>query len=308
MNRVWCAFRVTVSTILVILLVPVGLPMYAQRTATPAKVVTAKPALAALPAVQAAFKVVLAQPAVRAAVRADILRQLRETRPVAFASGVWATPIDLGQVYAVPSVRAALVSNLGPNGVTLVNGASVDPGRIGLLFVPDRLGRIAMGTMAKDIVASIAAEALQKTMTGVVGLDDAIVILGLVGLVGGAAGLFAGWWWQERSEHHPNPAPFDPKAYDGNADPDGDGQPNYQDDDDDGDGYAEGVDNFPDDPNKHICDCSGRGGIFFGRGITDGMVKAVFSALDTARARSSVAVNLGAVQPGQTASLRVVLP
>ncbi|MFN2397732.1 MAG: hypothetical protein ABR543_03655 [Gemmatimonadaceae bacterium] len=269
---------------------------------------TATPA-AASSAVRAAFLTSLAQPAVSAAAKAEIQRQLRANRPMAFISGTWVTLVDLGLVYGNPSVRAALSASLGQSGPTLVDAAILDPARILLVFTPQQLGQLMMGDLAKEITASMNPGALQGNVT-----DNAVIgvlfVFG-VGVVTGAI-LTEFLHHYTASEDAPEPAtpPYDPMA-----DPDGDGEANETDIDDDGDRYFDdtngvpndGEDDYPDDPNRHICDC-GRPGIYFGKAITTEMANALHASLGAARAQLRTAVSLGAVQAGQTATIGIVAP
>jgi hypothetical protein len=276
----------------------------AQRSASSTKL--AGPAATA--AVRPAFRAALAQASVRTAATAEILRQLKLNRPLAFTAGMWVTPIDMGRVYGAAGVRPALVAALGPNGPALLDGAMVDPGRIAVSFTAAELGSLVMGSIVKDIGGSLARDALRNNMTGVVGVDDVMIVMLVTGgtFLAGAA---IRQWWDDSGGGGATDVPprFNPADYDPNADPDGDGKPNYQDDDDDGDGVPDEEDAYPDDPSKSICDCSGRGGIFFTNTATDQVVSVLFGALDLAQAQARVATSLGAVA-GSQAAVRVVIP
>lgn len=267
------------------------------KTPPPATVTPA----AASSAVRAAFLTALAQPAVSAAAKAEIQRQLRVNRPMAFISGTWVSLVDLGRVYGHPGVRAAITASLGQSGPTLVNAAILDPGRIVLAFTPQQLGQLMMGEITKDLAASMAPGALQGNVTDGL-LIEVLVMMGVTIVVTALV--------VEVLHHHmesdPDPTPT-PPAYDPDADDNGNGIPNYMDTDDDGDGYADGQDAYPNDPNRHICDC-GRPGIYFGTAITDQLANALHSALSTAKAQLRTGVSLGAVQAGQTAAIRIVTP
>ncbi|HET6628394.1 MAG TPA: hypothetical protein VFG91_01335 [Woeseiaceae bacterium] len=254
-------------------------------------------------AVRNAFRAVAAQPAVKAATRAEILRQLRTNRPVAFIAGRWVTPIDLGPLYAAPTVRAAMVAQLGSNGPGLVDGAVIDPDRLGLAFTPSELGSMMLGDMAKDITASMAADALRANMTGIVGVDDIVV----VAIVGGA--VLATIFISEYIHHSggSGTAAATPPPYDPTADADGDGLQNYKDDDDDGDGHDDEVDEYPDDPNRNICDCGWPNAVYFGTGVTPTVAAALHTALDVATSRLGSAINVGAAPAGRRAAMLVVL-
>ena len=219
-------------------------PGRAQRPGPPT---TRLSPAAATAAVRPAFRSVLGQPLVKAAVRTEILRQLRHNRPIALTGAGWAIPIDLGLAYALPPVRSALTSVLGANGGITIDGAILDPGRIAISFSPQQLGSLILGDIVKDIGGSFAKGALQNKMTGVVGADDVMIIMLVYGglfLVGAEIGL----WWQGSGSAAPSSG-WDPNSFDPNADPDGDGKVNGVDDDDDGDGVKDEEDYYPDDKN-----------------------------------------------------------
>jgi hypothetical protein len=245
------------------------------------------------------------------------LRQLRVNRPVALIEGSWVTLIDMGKVYGVPAVRTALVTNLPAGGGIQVDAAILDPGRLGISFTPGLVGSI-MGPMAKDVMASLGVDAMKNKMT------EGVLVLILAGLAGVGAGTalmlptlvdgstWADWigYGNDTDDPGPPPPPYDP-----NADQNVNGVPNSQDDDDDGDGYddwnpdtGEG-DEYPEDPNRHICDCGRPGGVFFGARFPQGLAAALFSAYDQAKAAASAAISVGTVRAaGQVASIRVFIP
>jgi hypothetical protein len=259
--------------------------------------------------VRQAFRAVLPQPTVRTAVKTEVLRQLAVNRPVALISGMWATLIDMGKVYGVPTVRTALVAKLPAGGGIQVNEAILDPGRIGISFTPGELGSL-LGTTVKDVKATLGVDAAMNKMT-----DGALVLI-LAGLAGaGAATLLVlptlvdGSTWADWLGYGSNTSPTPTPPYDPNADPDNDGKTNMYDEDDDDDGYPDEEDQYPDDPNRHICDC-GRPPpvVFFGTSVPDQIVTAVLASLDQARAQLRAATALGAVPAAQTASIRIVVP
>jgi hypothetical protein len=219
---------------------------------------------------------------------------------------MWVIPVDLGRVYGAAPVRSALLAGLGPNGPALVEGAMLDPGRIAVGFTAAELGSLVMGDIVKDIAGSLAQGALRDNMTGVVGVDDVMIIMLVTGGTFLAGAAIREWWDDSGADAGDDVPPrFNPADYDPNADPDGDSKPNYQDDDDDGDGVNDEEDAYPDDPSRSICDCSGRGGIFFTSTTTNQVVATVFGALDLARTQARAATALGTV--GQ-AAVRVVIP
>lgn len=276
----------------------------AASTTTPA---------AASNAVRAAFRTSLAQPAVRAAAKTEIQRQIRVNFPLAFISGTWVSPIDMGLVYRNPAVRAAVIASLGQSGPTLVNAAIGDPARVVLAFTPQQLGQLLMRDLMKEIGASMNPGALAGNVT-----DN--YFIGMLVMVSFA--ILGTVTVMEVLHHHDptggaTPAPTAPAPpYDPNADQNGNGIPNSQDPDDDGDGYPDdtngvpddGEDDYPNDPNRHICMCGGNGGIYFGTRITAQVAKALNASVSAAKAQFGSAISLGAVQAGQTAAIRVAVP
>ncbi len=262
-------------------------------------------ASAASSAVRAAFRAVLAQPSVRNGARTAILQQLRVNRPVALMNGMWVTPIDMGLVYANQGVKPALVAQLGPNGVALVDGAALDPGRLGLIFTPAQLGKLLMADLAKDILGSFAPGALQSTMTDGALIGEVVVVLFVVAVAIVSTALISEYVHHHDSSSSPSaPAPNNPYG-----DPDHDGIESYKDNDDDGDGYDDEDDSYPDDPNKHICDC-GRphSTYFFGRSITPEVVNVVQTAAATMTSQLRASVSLGAAASSTSAAVRVIVP
>jgi hypothetical protein len=266
--------------------------------------------------VRLAFRAALAQPTVRTAVKAEFLRQLRINRPVALIDGYWVTLIDMGKVYDVPAVRAGLLTNLPAGSGIQVDAAILDPGRLGISFTPGQLGSIT-GSMARDLMASLGVDAMKTKITDLLG---PLILGGLAGMaIAGTLMLptladnstWADWIGYGNNTNQPGPPP---PPYDPYGDPDGDGQQNYKDNDDDNDGYPDGdpdtgqIDEYPEDPDRHICDCGRPGGVFFGASFPQGLAAALFAALDLAKAQTRAAISLGAVQAGTAASIRVVIP
>ncbi len=272
----------------------------AQR---PAPTLPVNPAAAA--AVAAAFREALGQPAGRAAVRAEVLRQLRRNHPAALVSGLWVTPADLGSILAAPAVRVVLTAKLGTAGLRTVDAMIADPSRrIGLILTPSWLGPLLMGDLARDILASMGVEAARNQRTDVAAVDD--VLLVTMALFG--AGLIIGLWGGELIHHWLDPAPDPaPPPFNPNADLDGDGLPNYKDDDDDGDGYNDEDEHYPDDSTRHICDC-GRPGAYFGSSLTPGAIRGINAAIDLAQSQLRSAIPVGPVAAGRAGTIRVIVP
>jgi hypothetical protein len=252
---------------------------------------------------------VLAQPAVAAAVRTEIAGQLRANRPVALINGVWVTPINVGRIYGAAPVRTALAANLGASGPSLISDAIADPGQLVVALTPGQLGSI-MGSMAHDVMASLGVDAIKAKMTDF-GPGVLLIILAGMFTAGGATRMVVDGYYDTDN----NAATPPEEHYDPNADQNGNGIPASHDPDDDGDGYddwdpdtGEG-DEYPEDPNRHICDCGRPNGAFFGATFPQGLAAVLFSAFDQARAQVSAAISVGSVRAaGQVAAIRVVIP
>ena len=261
----------------------------AQRPAAkPLKAPTAN-AAAATAAVRQALRAALAQPTVRNAVRAEISRQLRANQPVALIDGVWVTAIDMGKVYGVPTVRDALVTNLPAGGGIQIDAAALDPGRIGLAFTPGQLASL-LGPIVKDLMGMMGVDAMQGKMTDFL----VVIVAGLAGVAAGTAlmlpTLVDGSTWADWLGYGNNSKRED------------------EDSDFDGDKVKDKDDAYPADPDRAICDCSGRGGIFFGTHVPTAVTTAVPAAYGQIQAQARVATSLGAIGAGQTASIRIVVP
>jgi hypothetical protein len=297
-------------------LVASPLALEAQRPKTQPVGTTAR--TDAVQAVGTAFRNALAQPSVQSAVKAELVRQVGAHRPLAAVGGHWVTPVDLSLVYAVPAVRSAMVAQLGGSGPSLIAAATANPGaRLGLAFTQAELGKLLMGEMAKDIAASFAEGALQAKMTGMavpvaIGIGIGLGLVVPAGLYIGGQTSVGDWLYDAffGDSGWDDDTGWDPNAYDPEADPDGDGKPNYLDDDDDGDGVNDEDDAYPDDPNKSICGhCTGGpGGIFFTSRFSDQITDLVLANTSALAARRAATVSLGAVGSGSTAGVGVMFP
>lgn len=263
---------------------------------------------AALKAVSAALRTALGKPVVQSAVRTELLRQLRTSRPIAVLSGSWVSVINMAGVYAVPAVRAELVTALGANGLQLLGAASAPPTSLTLAFTRISLGRILMPNV-QGIERSLGVDAFKSHVTeGLLGdigggaLAGVHIIMYPVDLVLGyvddavAAVVEAGANVGESAANNTG-------SYDPNADPDGDGIANWKDDDDDGDGVTDQQDNYPSDPKKSICDCGRGRGMAFGTSVPTNFLPTLVSGA-TAAARAA-RVSLGPVVSGQTGTLAI---
>ena len=263
---------------------------------------------AALKAVTAALKTALSKPAIQSAVRVELLRQLRASRPIAVLSGAWVSVINMGGVYAVPAIRAELVSSLGVSGPPLLGAAGTPPTSLTLAYTRISLGRILMPNV-RGIENSLGVDALKSHMTeGLLGDVGGAVLAGfdvviapadfVLGYVDDAvdaviqAGIAVGTAAANNSGSH-----------DPNADPDRDGIVNWKDDDDDGDGVTDQQDNYPADPNKSICDCGRGRGMAFGTSVAANLLPTLMNG--AAMAARATRVSLGPAVPGQAGTLAI---
>jgi len=213
-------------------------------------------------AIHSAFQGALRTPAVRDAVRASVLAQLRATRPIAFANGQWVVPIDVAAIYRTPTVQAAITTELagnmaGPRLNQISSFGIVD--RLGFAFVPNQLGDQLIGVAIGRIRNSLAPAVFLQNTTDVLPTDEiklmidgAAALANMTSTLIGLADAF-GHWWTSSGTKDPNTGL---ELDDPNADPDGDGVPNRLDGDDDGDGAPDKDDQAPYDPGTQIChDC-----------------------------------------------------
>jgi len=197
-----------------------------------------------------AFLKVLQKPDVAAAVRAEVIQQIRRKRPVALTSGLLVYVVDLRPAFANPTVRGALIGG-GLTADDLINPNLTS----GLAYLPAQLaGRINVNT--GSLMHMIGVEALKNKMTGMGLVVEIVVVVGAT-IIGGFL-LYQGAMW----------------AFDKTADytvdqvlhqdTDGDGTPDVDDPDDDDDGVPDGEDHYPKDASKSIvgagcegCDING---------------------------------------------------
>jgi hypothetical protein len=247
--------------------------------------------------VNAALKTSLTRPAVRAAVLAEIRRQLRTSRPIALVDRHWVSVIDIATVYHLSAVRPELMSAIGPNAAQLI--AAAGGAREGLLisFTPAQLGPIVVGDIAKE-VSGFAAAALKNAMTGITADNVLFVVTyGLGGLGTGSIVDLVRHIMNEGSGSAPSG---------NNGDLDGDGIPDSTDADDDGDGYNDDQDHYPRDSSKHICDC-GRPAVLFTASAGTELLPGLVSVLGAARAQVSQAVSLGPAAAGQATGVALLI-
>jgi hypothetical protein len=211
------------------------------------------PATAPVPApsaqVMSAYRAALSQPVVRSAADAEIRRQLRTIRPIAFINGYWVTPVDISFVYSQVAVRTPLVTNLRniPGGLhsfdTMVAGRT----DVALVFTPNQLAD-GLQIPRADVMRMIGVDALRGRA-----LDSYLNpqpggtnVFAVWGYIKGAFHWVAAWWQNHKNEKQQQ------QTRDNCQDkgPDGDC---------DGDGVSNGDDACPYDP-----DCTHEKGSFVG--------------------------------------------
>lgn len=209
------------------------------------------PVAAPVPTLQvmSAYRAALSQPLVRGAVDAEIRRQLRTIRPIAFVNGYWITPIDISAVYAQAPVRASLVNTLRHIQGGLLTLDAVVTGRtdVALVFTPNQLADVIQIPRA-DVTRMMGLDALRvRAVDGYLNPQPSGAnVFAVWGYLKEAFNWMAAWWQNHKNEQQQK------KTRDNCQDkgPDGDC---------DGDGTRNGDDACPYDP-----DCKHEKGSFVG--------------------------------------------
>jgi len=117
-----------------------------------------------------AYRVVLAQPAVRAAVQLEIQRQLAAVPPLAFVNGYWVSVVNVSNVYAQPAVRTALLGALqqAPGGVQAIDRVITGQADFGIALTANVLGNY-LHIPIQDIANLIGVQAIMGVATGMTG-------------------------------------------------------------------------------------------------------------------------------------------
>ena len=258
-------------------------------------------------AVNGALQKALANPDVRNAVRAEVLRQLGVRRPLALVKGYWASAIDLVPVYQLAAVKPALLATLGVNGPQLINEAGVSADRLVVSFVPAAFGQIVIPEFMGDITATLGKDALTNHMTDfIVGPIVMIFVLAGVGaeisiIVTDMVVKWSEWLGMKYNDYTTSTGP--------NQDYDGDGILNKDDTDDDNDGVADKDDNYPYDPLASICDCGRPHAAFsLATGAAGNFLPALVSVLNATQAQSAGArsLSLGTVIQNRPNTLTMI--
>lgn len=298
-----------------LLIVPLVLaaPAWAQRP------VKASPLTAAeVRQAHTAFRAALGNATVRAAVKTVLQQEIRRIPPIAFVNGSWVVPIDVAVIYNHPSVRSAMLAQLGTSALAGRFGQIATLGvdqRLGLVFVPNQLGHSVLGASVAGLRVSLAQAAFLQNTTDMNPLDvvegGRLVVVGAIGvteatlgMLGGLADAFANWWTNTGGPKDPNTGL---EMDDPNADPDGDSVPNRLDGDDDGDGTPDKDDSAPYDPGTQIChDCSRRAAAAFTNTAAASVLKLAISehAAATSLAKANRLVSLGTMT-GQNAAMQI---
>jgi hypothetical protein len=185
------------------------------------------PARMASQQVMNAYRVVLVQPAVRAAVQADLQRQASATPPLAFVNGYWVSVIDVSSIYALPPVRAALIAALQPTrgGLQALDQVIRGHTDYGLILTANQLGNY-LRIPIQDIANLIGVQAIMGTATGMTGpTPSGVNVFGVWGYIESAfdwlAALFQNWEADRQNKKCADKGP--------NGDCDGDGEKNETD-------------------------------------------------------------------------------
>ena len=249
---------------------------------------------AAVKSVNAAIKAVAVKPEVRAALLAEVRRQVRTGRPLALVDGYWVSAIAMAPVYQVPVIRTELVAALGPGAPQLIAAAAGAREGVAVTFTPAQLGASLMSDMLQG-VGGIAKTALKGRMTDVTA--DNVLFVVSYGLGGLGTGSLV-----DLVRHIMNEGSSAGTTSNNNGDLDGDGIPDSSDADDDGDGYNDDSDHYPRDSSRHICDC-GLPAVFLGSSGGADLLPGLVAVLGAARAQATQPLSLGVVAPGQSGSL-----
>lgn len=248
-----------------------------------------------------AFQAALAQPKVRAATIAEVRRQLRTNKPVAFVDGAWVTPVRLREVYASSTARSVIAARTsGSISATRLNallGQDLHLG-LGFAFIPKDVANVMMDDMAADVAASLAGDALTTNATDMTFVEVVVVVIGIIDAL-------IDYFSDDSDAAEGAEGVEDASAIDHpDADPDGDGVPNRLDADDDGDETNDDEDGHPYDPGATICMCFGLTAVTFVASGGPDMIKAVVdarsAALKSTSANARVAV--GAIDTRRVAN------
>lgn len=202
-----------------------------------------------------AFKGILSQSTVASAAKEEILKQLRENKPIAFVNGYWVTLVDLSSLYKNSTVRTALLSRFSSarEGNSLLNRVGADLSvNLTLAFTPLDLAS-TLGIPTQDFLQTIGVDAFQTKVSSswLTGSKGGKVVLGalidvavdIIKAIGRAIVEWIDSWGDEGKDEVTCP----------DCDPDNDGIPNKEDTDDDGDGRLDEEDTDPYDPEKFAC-------------------------------------------------------
>ncbi|HEY7566225.1 MAG TPA: hypothetical protein VH762_01530, partial [Gemmatimonadaceae bacterium] len=184
----------------------------------------------------------------------------------------------------------------------LINQAGVSADRLMIAFVPAAFGQIVIPQFTSDITRALGADALRTRMTDIGPLVMIIVLagsgLGLTIAFAESLAAFVDWLFTETP-------PENPKGETG--DWDGDGLLNYEDPDDDNDHVDDGVDNYPWDKDKSICDCGRpRAAISFTASAAGDFLPSLVRVLTATQAQRARAVSLGVLLQGQPNTAAVI--
>ena len=153
--------------------------------------------------VMSAYRAALSQPLVRSAADAEIRRQLRTIRPIAFVNGYWITPVDISAVYSQVAVRTPLINSLRGIPGGLHNLDTVVAGRtaVALAFTPNQLADV-LQVPRLDVMGMVGpnafrAKALDSYLNPQPGGTNVFTVWGYIE---GAINWMAAWWQNHQNE------------------------------------------------------------------------------------------------------------
>jgi hypothetical protein len=182
--------------------------------------------------VMLAYRAALSQPVVRNAVDAEIRRQLRTIRPIAFVNGYWITPVDISAVYSQVAVRTSLVNSLRSIAGGLHNLDTVVAGRtdVALVFTPNQVADVLQIPRA-DVTRMIGVDALRaKALDSYLNPQPGGAnVFAMWGYIKEAFNWMAAWWQNHKNEKQQEKTRDNCQDKGPNGDCDGDGVKNEDD-------------------------------------------------------------------------------
>lgn len=217
----------------------------------------------------------LEKPAVAAAVRAEVIRQIKSKAPLGLVYGRFVYAVDLRPAYSNPSVRDAILGGSpGLSASDLMNPSL----SFGLVYFPPQLiGNL--GANLGDLKNLAGVKGLQNTMTGMGALGTVLIIIGAT-VVGGIVVNEGSKWAFDRLADYTVQQVL-------TEDTDKDGESDVTDKDDDGDGAKDDEECCPKDASRKIvgggCEGCDVNGVVFTRSGSDRVLSSVSRTFAAAR-------------------------